>query len=110
MWRLTLEDDSIITEKMIGYWDNLGKDIKIKEIVFRVYGNKVVFSNFSGCCIARIGELSVSAQQRHVGYCIYCIKDNIVEETILKFNNISSKEYSISELQVPERCIRNGVN
>lgn len=108
MWRLVLDDDTMLTEKMVGYWDNIGKETRIKEIVFRIRGERLSFSGAKKYCVARIGQLSVSAQQRHVGYCVTLVNDSNVSEIKILFNKIEKREYPIEQLQIPERCLRLG--
>lgn len=109
MWRLTLEDNTIITERMVRCWDNIGKDTKIKEVSFRISGEKIVFSKVDKYCVARVGQLSVSAQQRHVGYCVTTVCDKEVTETKILFNGIKVRKYPLSELQIPDKFFRYGV-
>lgn len=110
MWSLEFVDGTIKYENNYNYWDEV-EDNEIKKAYFFINENKhLTFENFSSISIAKLGVLSFSGKNKHIGYVITEVKDNIGKfiQTTVRPDTVDTKEFPINQLTIPQHCFRKG--
>jgi hypothetical protein len=114
MWKIKFQGiDKIYSERDFKYWDIVllvqPLDLPIEKITFRVLGTKYVITGADYYCIDRISIGPLGGFPRHLGYIIYSIYGDRVEEIQLAIMGISKKTYDISKLKKSLSKFRKGM-
>ena len=111
MWMLRLKTGVELTEHELKCWDNVPKDVEIKEFALSLSRNKktpyiIAISGYEEICCAAMATASSSGEARMLGRVIYCVKNDTVTEMTIESNGIRLKTYQRADLNLKLSCLR----
>ena len=111
MWMLRLKTGLELTEHELKCWDNVPKDVEIKEFALSLSRNKktpyiIAISGYEEICCATMASAISGGEANIVGRVIYCIKGDSVTEMMIQGDGIRLKIYPKDKFELRPSCLR----
>ncbi len=113
MWLLKLKQGVELTEKQMGFWDNVPANVEIEAVAFampRTNAQPYILEmrGYEEYCIERMSS-SVAGRDQSIGYCLLGAKDHVVFKVEILSSGMRFESHARYSLSLPDRCWRRGI-